>query len=80
MPTLTDSDLDMLESQTLDILREGFSCVSPLAMLWSISSTASTLDDVIAELEKTREPERAGRTMDSESEDAFERLRATGYM
>ncbi|HEY2475540.1 MAG TPA: sulfate adenylyltransferase subunit CysD [Candidatus Cybelea sp.] len=45
-----------------------------------IPSTASTLDDVIAELEKTREPERAGRTMDSESEDAFERLRTTGYM
>ena len=45
-----------------------------------IPSTADTLDAVISELEKTREPERAGRTMDSESEDAFERLRTTGYM
>ncbi len=45
-----------------------------------IESTAETLDDVISELEKTREPERAGRTMDHESEDAFERLRTTGYM
>ena len=45
-----------------------------------IPSTADTLDEVIAELEKTREPERAGRTMDNESEDAFERLRTTGYM
>ena len=45
-----------------------------------IPSTAETLDDVIAELELTREPERAGRTMDNESEDAFERLRTTGYM
>ncbi|HEY1680677.1 MAG TPA: sulfate adenylyltransferase subunit CysD [Candidatus Tumulicola sp.] len=45
-----------------------------------IESTASTLDQVITELELTREPERAGRTMDNESEDAFERLRTTGYM
>lgn len=45
-----------------------------------IPSTAATLDQVIAELEQTREPERAGRTMDNESEDAFERLRTTGYM
>jgi sulfate adenylyltransferase subunit 2 len=45
-----------------------------------IPSQAETLDDVIAELEATREPERAGRTMDHESEDAFERLRTTGYM
>lgn len=45
-----------------------------------IPSQAETLEDVIAELEATREPERAGRTMDNESEDAFERLRTTGYM
>jgi sulfate adenylyltransferase subunit 2 len=32
------------------------------------------------ELEKTRAPERAGRAMDRETEDAFERLRAAGYM
>ena len=45
-----------------------------------IPSNAETLDEIIAELEQTREPERAGRTMDNESEDAFERLRTTGYM
>ncbi len=45
-----------------------------------IDSTASTLDEIIAELEATRAPERAGRTMDHESEDAFERLRAQGYL
>ncbi|HVN68497.1 MAG TPA: sulfate adenylyltransferase subunit CysD [Candidatus Binatia bacterium] len=45
-----------------------------------IPSNAETLDGVITELEQTREPERAGRTMDHESEDAFERLRTTGYM
>ena len=37
-------------------------------------------DDIIAELETTRVPERAGRAMDHEAEDAFERLRAAGYM
>jgi len=45
-----------------------------------VPSTADTLDAVIEELRTTRLPERAGRTMDRESEDAFERLRASGYM
>ena len=45
-----------------------------------IDSTAATLDDIIAELDTTTAPERAGRAMDRETEDAFERLRATGYM
>lgn len=45
-----------------------------------IASDAATLDEIIAELATTREPERAGRTMDSESEASFERLRAGGYM
>jgi sulfate adenylyltransferase subunit 2 len=45
-----------------------------------IASDAATLDDIIAELAATSAPERAGRTMDHESEDAFERLRTGGYM
>ena len=46
----------------------------------SIESTASTLDEIIAELEATKVSERSGRAQDKESEDAFERLRADGYM
>lgn len=45
-----------------------------------VPSTADSIEAIIAELESTRQPERAGRTMDRESEDAFERLRAAGYM
>ncbi len=45
-----------------------------------IVSNASTIDEIIAELEMTREPERAGRAMDREEEDSFERLRSGGYM
>jgi sulfate adenylyltransferase subunit 2 len=45
-----------------------------------IASDAASLDEIIAELERTREPERAGRTMDHESEASFERLREAGYM
>jgi len=45
-----------------------------------IDSNASTLEEIIAELETTRAPERAGRVMDHEQEDAFERLRTSGYM
>jgi sulfate adenylyltransferase subunit 2 len=45
-----------------------------------IESTANTVEAIIAELEATKAPERAGRAMDRETEDAFERLRAAGYM
>ena len=45
-----------------------------------IESRAGTVDEIIAELERTRVEERAGRAMDHESEDAFERLRTDGYM
>ena len=46
----------------------------------TIVSTASTLDEIITELETTNVSERAGRAQDKESEDAFERLRVEGYM
>lgn len=45
-----------------------------------IPSHASTIDEIIAELKVTNEPERAGRAMDHEQEDAFEKLRLSGYM
>ncbi|MCC7260139.1 MAG: sulfate adenylyltransferase subunit 2 [Alphaproteobacteria bacterium] len=45
-----------------------------------IHSNASTVADIIKELETTNVSERAGRAQDKESEDAFERLRAEGYM
>ncbi len=45
-----------------------------------IESNATTIDEIIAELRTTTQAERAGRAMDHEAEDAFERLRADGYM
>lgn len=45
-----------------------------------VPSEAASLDAIIAELQATREPERAGRVIDRESEDSFERLRTAGYM
>jgi sulfate adenylyltransferase subunit 2 len=45
-----------------------------------IDSDAATIGEIIRELEHTRASERAGRAMDHEREDAFERLRAAGYM
>lgn len=45
-----------------------------------IESEAATIPEVIAELETSNTAERAGRAMDHEAEDAFERLRADGYM
>jgi sulfate adenylyltransferase subunit 2 len=45
-----------------------------------IDSNAATIPEIIAELEQTRQSERAGRAMDHEREDTFERLRAAGYM
>jgi sulfate adenylyltransferase subunit 2 len=46
----------------------------------TVASEATTVDDIIAELEATKTAERSGRAQDREAEDAFERLRATGYM
>ncbi len=46
----------------------------------SIESNASTVEEIIAELETTKVSERSGRAQDKESEDAFERLRSGGYM
>mgnify|MGYP000326535510 CR=1 FL=1 len=45
-----------------------------------VDSNASTIDEIIAELETTDVAERSGRAMDHEAEDAFERLRAHGYL
>jgi sulfate adenylyltransferase subunit 2 len=45
-----------------------------------VASTAETIDEIVEELRTTRVSERAGRAMDHEAEDSFERLRAEGYM
>ncbi|MCB9988417.1 MAG: sulfate adenylyltransferase subunit CysD [Rhodospirillales bacterium] len=45
-----------------------------------IKSDAATIDDIIHELETTKTAERAGRAMDHEAEDSFEKLREKGYM
>ena len=45
-----------------------------------VASNASTIDEIIIELDTTSVPERSGRAMDHESEDAFERLRTAGYL
>jgi sulfate adenylyltransferase subunit 2 len=45
-----------------------------------IASNAASITEIIAELETSTTPERAGRVMDHEAEDAFERLRTGGYM
>ncbi|HXV74621.1 MAG TPA: sulfate adenylyltransferase subunit CysD [Sphingomonadales bacterium] len=45
-----------------------------------VTSEAKTIPEILQELETTKVPERAGRAMDHEAEDAFERLRADGYM
>lgn len=45
-----------------------------------VDSPAETIDEIIAELATTKVPERAGRAMDHEAEDSFERLRRDGYM
>src|SRR4030081_3082569 len=45
-----------------------------------VASQASTIDEIITELDGTKIPERSGRAMDHESEDAFERLRVSGYL
>jgi len=45
-----------------------------------VASEAATVPQIITELENTRVAERSTRAQDQEAEDAFERLRASGYM
>lgn len=45
-----------------------------------VKSNAKTIPEIIKELETTKVAERTGRAMDHETEDAFERLRAEGYL
>jgi sulfate adenylyltransferase subunit 2 len=45
-----------------------------------VPSQARSINEIIAELHATRTPERAGRAMDHEAEDSFERLRVAGYL
>ena len=45
-----------------------------------VPSQASTVAEIIEELRETKVSERSTRAQDQESEDAFERLRASGYM
>lgn len=49
-------------------------------LTFPVPSVAANIDEIIEELEVTRVSERAGRTMDKETEDSFEKLRARGYM
>ena len=44
------------------------------------ASQASNIDEILIELEQTKVPERSGRALDHETEDAFERLRVAGYL
>lgn len=57
-----------------------FRSLGEIGITFPIDSPASSIDEIIDELEVTRTPERAGRAMDHDSEDAFERLRVAGYM
>jgi len=45
-----------------------------------IASSAASIDEIVSELRETRVPERSGRLLDHETEDAFERLRTAGYL
>lgn len=45
-----------------------------------VVSSATDISEILAELRATDVPERAGRAMDHEAEDSFERLRVAGYL
>ncbi|WP_439814262.1 sulfate adenylyltransferase subunit CysD [Zavarzinia sp. CC-PAN008] len=57
-----------------------FRSLGEQGITFPIDSNAATIPEIIDELVATRAPERAGRAMDHESEDAFERMRAGGYL
>ena len=66
----------------LYIARDGkrYRSLGDTDITFPVASNAATIEEIVAELEDTRIPERAGRAMDHETEDAFERMRAAGYL
>jgi sulfate adenylyltransferase subunit 2 len=66
----------------LYLARDGkrFRSLGDADITFPVASQAATIDAIISELEATKIPERAGRAMDHEAEDAFERLRRSGYL
>ncbi len=46
----------------------------------ALKSDANSIDDIIKELETTKQEERSGRAMDKEHEAAMQKLRALGYL
>jgi len=62
--------------------REGkrFRSLGEIGITFPIDSHAGDIDAIVAELGTIKTSERAGRAMDHDSEDAFERLRVAGYM
>jgi sulfate adenylyltransferase subunit 2 len=89
-PLLAWTELDIwryIEREGLPVVplyfardRKRFRSLGERDITLPVPSTAGSVAEIIAELEASREAERAGRAMDHESEDAFERLRAQGYM
>jgi sulfate adenylyltransferase subunit 2 len=89
-PLLAWSELDIwryIERENIPVVplyfaRDGkrYRSLGEKNITFPINSDAQTISDIIAELEATREGERAGRGMDHEREDAFEALRVSGYM
>ena len=57
-----------------------FRSLGEIGITHPIDSVADSLDAIVREIETARTAERAGRAMDHDSEDAFERLRLGGYM
>ncbi len=57
-----------------------FRSLGEIGITHPVVSDAADIPAILAELRVTTEPERGGRSMDNETEDAFERLRVGGYL
>jgi sulfate adenylyltransferase subunit 2 len=58
-----------------------FRSLGEKGITWPLESTASSIEEIIAELKVTKVSERSGRPMGAdEDESSFERLRADGYL
>jgi sulfate adenylyltransferase subunit 2 len=89
-PLLQWTELDIwlyIERENIPVVplyfaRDGkrFRSLGEIGITQPISSSAESIQEIIAELRTSHTEERQGRVMDHESEDAFERLRLNGYL
>ena len=74
-----DDRMPLLEGETVVERVVRFRTLGCYPVTGAVESTAATIDDLVAEMEATRESERAGRLVDGDRGNSMEAKKREGY-